>query len=54
MKKVKLIKDLKIMGYGTIRAGMEFKVERYNTRYVYVTLNGCTLQLSRKDVEKIY
>lgn len=54
MKKVRLIKDLKIIGYGTIKSGTEFKVEKYNTRYVYVDLNGCTLQLSRKDVEKIY
>ena len=54
MKKVRLIKDLYIMGYGTIKSGTEFKVERYNTRYVYVKLNGCELQLSRKDVEKVY
>lgn len=54
MKKVRLIKDLKIIGYGTIKSGTEFKVEKYNTRYVYVDLNGCALQLSRKDVEKIY
>lgn len=54
MKKIRLIKDLKIIGYGTIKSGTEFKVEKYNTRYVYVDLNRCTLQLSRKDVEKIY
>lgn len=54
MKKVRLKVDTKIMGYGTIESGTEFKVEKYNTRYVYVRLGNCELQLSVKDVEKVY
>ena len=54
MKKVKLIKDVKIIGYGTIEKGTQFTVVKYNTRYVYVRLGLCELQLSRKDVEKVY
>lgn len=53
MKKVKLKNDTKIIGYGTIKSGTEFKVEKYNTRYVYVKLGNCELQLSVKDVEKV-
>lgn len=54
MKKVKLLKDTYIQGYGTISAGTEFKVERYNTRFVYVKLTNGELQLTRKEVEKVY
>lgn len=54
MKKIKLKKDLYIMGVKTLLAGTEFKVDKYNSRYVYVTFIGCTLRLPRKDVEKIY
>lgn len=54
MKKVKLLNDTYIQGYGTIKAGTQFKVERFNSRYVYVKLGNCELQLSRKEVEKVY
>ena len=54
MRKIRLKNDVKVMGYGTIPSGTEFKVERYNTRYVYVMLGRCELRLSRKDVEKVY
>ena len=54
IKKVRLIKDVKIIGYGTISKGSQFNVEKYNTRYVYVRLGMCELRLSRKDVERIY
>jgi len=54
MRKIKLLNDTYIQGYGRIAAGTEFKVERYNTRYVYVKLGVCELQLTRKEVEKVY
>lgn len=54
MKRVRLIKDIYIMGYGTLKNGTEFKVKRYNTRFVYVEFGKCELMLSRKDVEKVY
>ena len=54
MKKIKLTKDVKIIGYGTIERGTQFNVEKHNSRYVYVRLGMCELRLSRKDVEKIY
>ena len=54
MKKIKLIKDIKIIGYDTIERGTQFNVEKYNSRFVYVRLGMCELRLSRKDVEKVY
>ena len=55
MRKIKVIKDMYIQGWGTIKAGTEYKVDRYNTRYVYVILkDGVTMQFRRKDVEKVY
>lgn len=53
MKKIRLKEDMNIIGYGLLKSGTVFKVERYNTRYVYVKLGNCELQLSRKDVEKV-
>lgn len=55
MRKIRVIKDMYIQGLGTIKAGAEYKVERYSTRYVYVILKeGVTMQFGRKDVEKVY
>lgn len=54
MKKIKLLKDTYIQGYGKILAGTEFMVERYNSRFVYVKLGMCELQLTRKEIEKVY
>ena len=54
MKKVRLKEDLPIMGVGKVKAGTEFGVERFNSRYVYVKYLGCELRLSRKEVEVIY
>ena len=54
MRKIRIKEDLVIPGWGKIPAGTEFMVERYNTRYVYVRLCGCKLQLTRKEVEKVY
>ena len=54
MKKVELLKDMKIIGCPTIKAGTQFKLENYNTRYVYVQYLGCSLRLSLKDVKVVY
>ena len=56
MKKIKLSHDVKVRGYGIIPKGTEFKVKRFNSRYVYVDVrDGVELQLSRKnDTETIY
>ena len=55
MRKIRLKEDIPIMGVGTIPAGEEFMVERFNKRFVYVSVfNGCELRLSRKEVEKVY
>lgn len=54
MRKVKLVNETYIPGYGILAAGTAFKVERYNMRYVYVNLGACELRLTRKEVEKVY
>lgn len=51
MKQVALKEDMYINGLGKIEKGTVFKVLKYNTRYVYVDFNRCTLQLSVKDIE---
>lgn len=53
MKKVKIKKDIRIIGYGIIRKGEIFNVEKHNSRLVYVRLGMCELRLSVKDVEAI-
>lgn len=53
LRKVKLAHDVEIIGFDTIPKGTEFKVEKHNSRYVYVKYHNCELQLSRKDVEKV-
>ena len=56
MRKIRIRHDLRIPGWGLIPAGVEFKVDRYNSRFVYVELReGVTLRLARKgDCEKVY
>ena len=56
MRKIRVRHDMRIPGWGLICEGTEFKVERYNSRFVYVALReGVTLRLARKaDCEKIY
>jgi hypothetical protein len=53
MKKIELKQDTKIMGLGTIPAGTQFKVESFNSRYIYVKANRCTLRLTIKEVNVI-
>ena len=56
MKKIRIRKDLRIPGWGLIREGTEYKVSRFNSRFVYVELqDGVILRLARKgDCEKVY
>lgn len=54
MKKIEITKDLPIMYCPTIKAGTQFKVEKFNTRFVYVRYLNCELRLPRKDVKIIY
>lgn len=56
MRKIKISHDLMIPGWGLIRKGTAFKVERYNSRFVYVLLaDRCELRLARKaDCIKVY
>ncbi|MBR4377339.1 MAG: hypothetical protein IKP50_00415 [Bacilli bacterium] len=56
MKKIRLRNDLKISGYGMILKGTEYKVEKYNTRYVYIRVeSGALLRLARRgDCEVVY
>ena len=54
MRKIRLKQPVTVMGVGTIPEGTQFKVDKYNKRFVYVTFIGCQLRLSRILVEKIY
>ena len=56
MKKIKISHDLNIPGWGVIKAGTAFKVQKYNKRFVYVELqSGAVLRLNRKsDCETVY
>ena len=56
MKKIALKNTTYIQGWGEIQKGTQFRVERYNQRFVYVRLSsGVSLRLARKaDCEVIY
>ena len=56
MRKIKTRHDLNIPGWGAIPAGTEFKVEKFNKRFVYIQLKDhVTLRLASKaDCEVIY
>lgn len=56
MKKIKISHDLSVPGWGVIKAGAVFKVQKFNKRFVYVELkSGAVLRLNRKsDCEIVY
>lgn len=56
MRKIKTRHDLNIPGWGFIPAGTEFKVQKFNSRFIYVTVKErVVLRLARKsDCEVIY
>lgn len=54
MEKVELVNDISVYGVGAIKKGTQFKVDVFNSKYVYVTYLDCTLQISRKDIKVIY
>lgn len=50
MKNVTIAHDILIQGYGVIKAGSKFKVQKYNSRYIYAYMNGYTiLRLAYSD-----
>lgn len=53
MKKVELLEDTMIPGYGMIKAGAQFDVIRHNSRWVYMKLGKSELKMSVKEVKKI-
>lgn len=54
MKKARIKEDIKIMGYGVLKAGTVYEVTKSNTRNVYVRINaGCVCRLPVKAVEKV-
>ena len=56
MRKIRIKHDMYIPGWGKIYKGEEYKVDKFNQRFVYVTLSsGAILRLARKgDTETIY
>ena len=56
MRKIKVSHDVLVPGWGLIKAGTAFKVQKFNKRFVYVELSsGSLLRLSRKsDCEIVY
>lgn len=53
MKKIELSHNINIPGYGILKEGTPFKVEKFNKRFVYVKLGNCELRLARKSDCKI-
>lgn len=53
MKKAKILKDTPIMGAPMIKANTILKLEKFNSRFVYVEYLRCELRLPRKAVEII-
>lgn len=56
MRKIRTKHELNIPGWGVIPTGTQFKVEKFNKRFVYVKLKErVTLRLARKaDCEVLY
>ena len=54
MRKIELKYNTPIMGVGVIPKGTAFKVEKFNSRYVYVRYGRCSLRLLRKDIKIVY
>lgn len=56
MKRIRVTHDMQIPGYGLIRKGTEFDVDRYNKRFVYAIVHErVILRLARKrDTEVVY
>ncbi len=53
MKKAKILKDTPIMDAPMIKANTILKVEKFNSRFVYLEYLRCQLRLPRKDVKII-
>lgn len=56
MRKIKTKNNLNIPGWGFIPAGTAFKVQKFNSKFVYIEINsGVILRLARKkDCEIVY
>ena len=56
MRKIRIKHDLNIPGWGLLRKGEEYRVESYNSRFVYILLaDRVRLRLARNgDCEKVY
>lgn len=56
MRKIEIKHDIMIPGWGYIKEGTRYKVERFNKRHVYVKMvSGAILRLARKrDCNIIY
>lgn len=51
--KIRLIKDVPIIGYRTFKAGEEYEVSNINARYAYVQIGGLQVRLLRNSFEEI-
>lgn len=49
MRKIAIKHDIQVPGWGMIKEGTQYKVDKYNSRYVYIKLSeSTTLRLARK------
>ncbi len=49
MRKIAVKHDIQVPGWGTIKEGTQYEVDKYNSRYVYVKPHEhVTLRLARK------
>lgn len=53
MKKVKLKKDIKIIGWRTLKAEEIFFVDKYNKRFIYIKENNFQIRLNYNECEKV-
>lgn len=54
MKKIRLKEDERLIGWKTLVKGTQLNVSKFNSRFVYIELEGKTIRLPRKSVEIIY
>lgn len=52
-KQARIINDIHIMGYGTLKAGEQYDIIKSNKHYVYIDLNGCTCRLPVSAAETV-
>ncbi len=52
MKKATLKKDIHLYGYGTLKAGTSYEIQKINSRFAYLSIKqGLTARIKRTDIK---